>query len=300
MTDLQKISIIFPNFNGGKEPMECLRSIQKLDYPKQKIEVIVIDNNSTDGSKEKILQQFPKVIMIQNKSNLGFATAINQGIRIANGSLIFITNDDVILEKNSLRIMSEFITKNQKAGVLGGKIYFKNKPKKISSTGFRLNTWTSHISQSPRPNEIHQPDWVQGCAILIPKMLLTKIKYLDEKYSHSFEDVDLCLRIRELGFQITYLPHAVFWHGESTSSNKNLSFKYYNWYKCKIRFAIKNLPLINITSILIVQTFFIIPYRTVFLRDHRLIPFIKGLGWNLQNISQTMKDRKKLEVVKGK
>ena len=118
-----KVSIIFPNFNGGNEPLECLASIQKLNYLKEKIETIVIDNGSSDGSDIEIKKRFPKVKLIKNKSNLGFAKAINKGINKATGNFIFVTNDDLVFEKNSLKKLIEYARLHDEIGVIGGKIF---------------------------------------------------------------------------------------------------------------------------------------------------------------------------------
>src|SRR4030042_4827442 len=98
------ISIIFPNYNGGQNPLECLSSIEKLNYPKSKLETIIVDNHSTDESITKIKKQYLWVKIIELKKNLGFAGGINKGIKKANGTYLFITNDDILFEKNSLKI----------------------------------------------------------------------------------------------------------------------------------------------------------------------------------------------------
>src|SRR4030043_943571 len=71
MKPYPKITIIFPNYNGGNEPIECLKSIKKLSYPQKNLEVIIVDNDSKDGSKEEIEKKFPEVYLIKNSKNLG-------------------------------------------------------------------------------------------------------------------------------------------------------------------------------------------------------------------------------------
>lgn len=278
-----KVSIIFPNYNGGNEPLDCLSSIQKLNYPKDRLEAIVVDNGSTDGSDLQIRKRFPKVILLKNKYNLGFAKAINQGAEKSKGEYLFITNDDIVFDKNSLRFMVNYAMQNPNVGLLGGKIFLKEAPQKICSSGYMMNLWTGHIYISPYAHKNHEPDWVQGCAMLISKPIFKILGGLDEAFTHYFEDQDLALRIRRLGFKVVYLPKALFWHGEGTTANKNIDKKTFEWYKNKFRFILKNLPVLNILSIFFVQFFLILPYR-ILCFDKRSICMIHGLLWNLKRL----------------
>jgi GT2 family glycosyltransferase len=301
MITYPKVSIIFPNYNGGKEPLECIESIKNLNYPKDKIEIIVIDNKSTDGSLQRIRNQESgirnigqKLIIIENEENVGFAKAINQGIKHSNGKYIFITNDDILFEKNSLKYMINYMEEQPKVGITGGKIFLKSNPKKIVSCGYMMNLWTGNVYPAPKPNTIKEPHWVQGCAMLIPKVALKKLGLLDAGFSHYFEDFDICLRAKRSGFSVHYLPNAIFWHGEATTGNKDKKNKYYHWYKNKIRFVIKNLPLINVLSILLFQVLIVTPYRSLFLQDGRFIPFLKGFFWNIIHLPQTLEARRNI------
>lgn len=284
------VSIVFPNFNGGREPIDCLASIYRLSYPK--FEVIVIDNNSTDGSFEKIRKKFPKVKLIKNNENLGFAKAVNQGIKLSKGEYVFIGNDDIVFEKNSLKILIDSFLKDKSIGIMGGKIFSKKNKKKIISSGHMMNLWTGNIKPLKTDETQGEPFWIQGCAMLIPKLVLNKVGFLDPGFNHFFEDIDLCMRVRKIGLKVVYIPNAIFWHGDSISSNKNLPQKYYFWYKNKFRFILKNLHVYNILSIVLIQVFVITPYRSLVLRDGRLFPFLKGAGWNLLHLIETLNLRK--------
>ncbi len=292
MTNYPLISIIFPNFNGGKEPLDCLSSINNLKYPKNKLEVIIVDNHSTDGSDTAIKKQFPKVNLLKMTENLGFAEAINTGIKHARGKYIFIANDDLVFEKNSLKILINFLVQHANIGIIGGKIYYKYKPDKIASGGYLMNKWTGNIYPASDPDIAKEPDWLQGCAVLIPKSVFNKIGLLDPGYILSFDDFDLCQRAKNAGYKIVYLPYAVFWHGESLTVNRNKPHKYFHWYKSKFRFILKHLPPINILSIFIIQILIISPFRAIILHDGRFIPFLKGLYWNIKNFPQTIALRK--------
>lgn len=292
--DYPLVSILIPNFNGGKEPIECLESIQGLDYPKLKIEVIVIDNGSTDGSPKQIKQRFRKVRLIKNQQNLGFAQAINMGEESSRGELIFIGNDDLIFTPASLKTLVHYIRSNRQVGLVGGEIYAKLKPNQLLSAGFRMNRWTGDVVPRRRIEGTAEVDWVQGCAMLIPKRIFKMIGRLDNGFAKAyFEDVDLAWRVRQAGWKVVFVPGAKFLHGESITSNKNLSAKYFQWYKNKLRFVLKHGSWLNIVSIFCTQILIIMPYRGLFLHDKRMAPFVQGLVWNIQHLNQTLALRQK-------
>lgn len=289
------VSIIFVNFNGGKEPLECLDSIYCLNYPQNKIEVIVVDNNSIDGSDKQIKLKYPQVKLIKNKTNVGFVKAINYGIKKSTGQYVFIGNDDLIFEKNSIRVMIDYFAQHPRTGIIGGKIFFKDHPQQISSAGYLMNKWTGHIYPAPIFGKTKEPNWVQGCAMFVRRTLFNQIGLLDEDFSLIyFEDFDLCLRAKKNGWKVVYLPTAIFWHGQSTTMDKQKSNKYFQWYKNKIRFMIKHLPFMNIVCIISLQCFIMTPFRALILRDSRFLPFLQGLWWNLKNLNQTYQQREQL------
>jgi len=286
------VSIIFPNFNGGQEPLECLDSIAKLAYPKSKIEVLVIDNNSTDGSPQSIIKLFPWVKLIRLKENVGFIQAVNHGIHQAKGAYIFIGNDDLVFSPASLGVLINYIEKNKDVGALGGKVYYKNFPQEIASAGYMFDSWTGHIYCAQNSEKLKEVDWIQGCALLTTKLVIKKVGLFDEGFGFIyFEDTDFCFRVRQQGFKVTYLPTVEFWHGNTTTMNKNKPRKYYEWYKNKFRFMLKHLPLINICCIFFIQGFLVIPYRALILQDGRFIAYLKGLAWNIKHLRETLKNR---------
>ena len=224
---MASISIIFPILNGWRDTKNCLKSIAKLNYPKNKIEVIIINNASTDGSHAKIIEfakkhsyQFvgetkttskkkvmgispirinsrkPTLILIKNRINLGFAKAINQGILKANSDYLLITNNDVIFSKDYLKILTKHLKQNKKVGIIGGKIYYKNSQDKISFCGAKFSFYSGLLSLGKTPDRISKTDWLPGCNMLIKKEVINKVGKFDDKYPFYFEDFDFCLNTR--------------------------------------------------------------------------------------------------------
>lgn len=292
---LPSVSIITPNWNGGNEPLEFIQSIKKLHYPQKRIEIIVVDNGSTDGSPEKIAKKYPDVKLIRLKENIGYGPALNIGIKKSKGEYIFIGNDDLVLKKGSLERLATYLLENPNAGIVGGKIYFKNAPKKIASAGQRYNFFTGEIADYPNSNKEKEVMWVQGCAYLFPRSLINKIGMYDEGFAKIyFEDFDLCLRAKKTGFKVIYYPKAIFYHGQSTTMDKtSSSFKLFQWYKNKFRFILKQANLFQIFTSINLQLLVYTPYKAFVLRNKSFIPVMQSLFWNLKHIKETLQARKK-------
>src|SRR4030042_4231175 len=140
-----KVSIIFTNYNGGQNPLRCISSINTLNYLPELLEIIVIGNHSTDRSTKAIKRKHPKVKLLYQKRNLGFAGAVNIGIKKATGKYLFITNDDIVFEKNSLKILVDYAQNHPEIGIIGGK-QIKPQTPKINIGGRNFNLFTGKHS----------------------------------------------------------------------------------------------------------------------------------------------------------
>ncbi len=226
----------------SKDFKEFYESIKKLNYPKEKLEIIIIFNNSHALPKQT-QNKFPEVIFISPKKNLGFAKAVNLGITKSNGKYIFVGNEDLIVTPNSIKKMVSKMENRKNIGILGGKIYFKDKPIIIASHGHDFNFLLGLVKDDPRSPDIEKnPLWVDGGAMMISKKVLDKIGLFDEKFFPIyFEDADLCLRAKKAGWNVVYDPTIIFYHGQSQSFDAFPSWKkYLIWYKSKLRFMVKH------------------------------------------------------------
>src|SRR3990167_7096004 len=293
--NLPKVSIVFSNFNGGKEPLECLASIKKLNYPKNKIQTILIDNGSKDKSPEKIAGKFPEVNLIKLKKDIGLPASLNLGIKKSAGKYIFIANDDIVLEKSSIKNMVHFLEKNTNVGVLGGKVFYKNEPKKLSDSACDFNFYLGEIKKGLAKGE--QIKWLQSCSIMVPKIIFQKVGLFDSGfYPLYFDDFDFCLRVKNSGFKIVYLPIVTFWHGVGKTTRQFSNKKvYYWWYKNKIRFYLKNATIVQIITATLFQITAIC-IKSFKERQNVFSPFARALIVNIQEMNKIRKirDAKKL------
>ena len=234
------IHIIVLNWNGYNDTVECLESLQKVNYPDYKI--ILIDNGSRDGSVQKLKERFgkdEKIKIIANEENLGFAGGNNVGIEYAmekGADAVLLINNDTIVDENFLVELVKAAEENKRAGVLGSKIYYESDPKRIWSAGGKVNrllTKGVHIGYDEiderQYDEIKKCDYLTGCCLLVKKEVVKKIGVLADDYFLYYEDTDYCLRARKAGYDCLYVPASKIWHKISRSSKPgSSSYIYYH------------------------------------------------------------------------
>lgn len=217
---MTKTFIIILSFNGGKDIIECLKSLKR-----KTAEVAVVDNRSTDNSVELIRKNFPRVKIIENKKNLGFARGCNVGIRYAlkqgAGSVVLL-NPDTVVEKRFLRSFLKPLLKNR-ADIVAPVIKFKRAGEWVYDLGGKVNWWLGrpkHLESNKKGDRKQEVDYVSGCAMLVKQPVFEKIGFLDEKFFLYFEDVDFCLRAKKAGFKIAVEPKSVVVHKLVESKKK--------------------------------------------------------------------------------
>ncbi len=278
-----KVSIIFPTYNGWKDTKDCLISIKNLNYPREKVEVIVVDNASTDKTVSFIRKNFPWVKLLPQKKNLGFAKAINLGVKKNRSELILITNNDVVFEKDCLQALVKTLGDGPKIGAVGGRVYWKNQ-NKICIDGFRLNPYLGfHQFDLSGINRKRECDWVAGTCLLTKRKLFLNLGGFDEEYFFYFEDIDFCLRLKDAGLKLLYTPKAIAHHGYGRTTFKEKMEKiFFYGYRSRWRCLFKNAsPLQIITSSIFLLT--IPPLYQSWLTRHNIFkPMLKGLLSNLK------------------
>lgn len=236
---MPKVFIIVLNWNGWRDTIECLESLQKVDYPN--FEVLVVDNGSTDDSVQKIdecLQSAKNKLRVTSyklQVNLGFAGGNNAGTRYAlehGVDYAFILNNDTTVAPDFLTKLIEAGESDPKIGVAGPMIYFFDKPKTIWFGGGKIN-WLKNRGTHLHYQEIDRgqlsqnfdTDYITGCGLLIKKEVMEKIGLMAEDYFLYYEDADWNLRTKEAGYKIVLAPQAKIWHKVSASA-KELSESY--------------------------------------------------------------------------
>lgn len=236
-----KVFIVILNFNGWQNTIECLFSLSKLDIPKNiVVESIVVDNASSDSSVKKIKEEFPKLIMIENQTNLGFTGGNNEGVRLALASgadFVMLLNNDTIVHSDLVKNLLEPLGHDNVGGVVP-KIYFekgyefhKNRYKDqehgkvIWYAGGKMD-WDNLIGENIGVDEVDSGQFdvrmeielATGCCFMVRSDVLKNVGMLDDRYFLYYEDADLSQRIKKAGFKIIYTPAAILWHKNAESS----------------------------------------------------------------------------------
>lgn len=267
-----EVSIIIVNYNTKDLLRNCLNSIinttSDLSY-----EIIVSDNNSKDGSVEMIKSEFPKVLLIENEINGGFAYGNNKGIKISSGDFIFLLNSDTIILNDAIFKMLQYMKENKKIGILGPKLLnpdltdqtsvfayptifkefasifeikkllnnklFKKFIMKISIK-FLSNDVNQYLNNFKAKREIETVEVLVGAAMLIRREVIEKIGGLDEDYFMYYEEIDYCLNSAKHGWPCVFYPEAEIIHLIGQSSKKLNSFTFITRYKSMLHYFEKN------------------------------------------------------------
>lgn len=224
------VSVIIITWNAKNFLVNCLGSLHKKNSSKE-FELIIIDNNSTDGSIEFIEKNYPDAILIKNKSNKGVGPARNQGLKIAKGKYILILDVDTeFLTENGLMKLYNYMESNENVGILGAKLLFPNNEiqhscRKFPSIIVKLfnrfekvgkirdsQALKEHYMLDKDHEKIQKVDYVIGAFQFIRRELIEKIGFYDEKIFYGPEDIDFCLRAKKVGYDTYYFPGVRLYH----------------------------------------------------------------------------------------
>jgi len=216
-----KVFIIILNYNGSGVLKKCLTSVFKIDY--SNFEIVIVDNNSTDGSLEMAKTNFSKAIFIKNEANLGFAAGNNVGIKFAlerAADFVLLLNNDVEVEKNFLTQLINIVAENEKIG-LASPIIFDGQTKEIWFSGGHINWWrvkTNH-ERKIRTERFFNSQVITGCAMLVRAEVFQKAGLLDEEFLLYWEDADFSLKSKKAGFQNVVVSSSWIYHFEKSREN---------------------------------------------------------------------------------
>lgn len=226
MTPSPKVSIIILNWNGWKDTLECLQSVQQINYPNFRI--LVVDNGSSDESVAQIRQAFPDVDLLETGKNLGYAGGNNAGIAHAlneQPAFILLLNNDTVVDPDILTAFVNAASACPAAGIFGAKSYYYSKPDIIWTLGGKWDrsaTEVMFICQGERDTAAScvQPfevEHVIGCALFCRVDMVKNLGMMEEAFFLNFEEMDWCYRARAADYLSYSVPGAKLWHKVSVS-----------------------------------------------------------------------------------
>jgi GT2 family glycosyltransferase len=243
------VSIVVVNYNTLGLLRDCLNSVMQAEG--RACQIMVVDNASADGSADMVENEFPEVFLVRNSQNVGFAKANNQGITFAKGKYILLLNSDTIVRSGAIRIMSEFLDSDSTVGGVACKLLNEdgtiqasvgNRPgpmlllfrllgvsRLISddrtrqwlarSFGFLLGTTIrSYLTPYAVDHSPVEVESISAACLMLRKEVVEQVGVLDERFFMYLEDMDYCIRVRQAGWKLYYLPHCEIVHLAGASS----------------------------------------------------------------------------------
>lgn len=271
-------TIVIPNYNGIEYIENCLRSLEG-----EPAHIIVVDNGSTDGSRQIVQDKFPQVTLISLDRNYGFCKAVNTGIDNCKTTYVILLNNDTEVEKGFVRALEGAL--EQHPEVFSGAAQMRNlrHPELIDDAGdFYCALGWAFAGGKDKPLENYQRRRrifaACGGAAIYRRKVFDEIGYMDENHFAYLEDIDLGYRARIHGYDNLYVPEAVVYHaGSGASGSRYNDFKVELTSKNSIYLVYKNMPLLQIILNLpflsagfAVKTFF-------FIKKGLGLTYIKGL-----------------------
>jgi GT2 family glycosyltransferase len=252
------LSITICSWNTLEDTRACLQSLEALRH-EANFEVILIDNNSEDGSPAMVATEFPWVTLHAMAKNLGFTGGHNFGLEHRRGSHALLLNSDTVVHPGAIAAMIRFLEETPDAGIVGPKLLnpdgtlqpscrafpnpvaaiFRNTP---IGRLFPNNKYTrAYLMADWDHNSVRAVDWVSGAALLARKELIDKIGGLDPEYFMYCEDVDWCWRAWKAGWKVFYTPTGVITHAVGHSTDKAPNRMIGRHHRSMLRFYLKNM-----------------------------------------------------------
>lgn len=269
-----RVSVVIVNWNGSKDTIECVRSLNRLNS--LNYEIIIIDNASSDSERKLLVDYLGnKCLIVELRKNLGFALANNVGILIANqhgAEFVLLLNNDTVVDPSFLDEMLIVMQKNPSAGIAGGKVLLYDKSDRIWYAGGRLNMYLRHKTEGlfqvdePKFSFEKETDYVTGACMLIRASVFKKIGLLPREYFLGWEDIDYCFAARRSGFKCIYVPSSKIWHKASSSYKRHNSsyLQVFLGFKNRVIMRYKYLSRLQFTLFVSLQLGIIIPVHIVY------------------------------------
>jgi GT2 family glycosyltransferase len=245
LNSMTNLTIIIPNYNGKSYLENCFNSLNFQNYI---FDVIIVDNGSEDGSVKYIKENHPQYTLIENKENLGFSKAVNQGVKASHTDYVFLLNNDAELDQNCVSNLLECMGDDDEIFAVSSKMIQYHNREKLDDAGdeYSILGWTKKTGED-KPIQMYSKkrEIFSACAgaALYRRDVFDKIGLFDENFFAYLEDVDISYRARIHGFKCVYCPEAVVYHHTSgTSGSKYNEFKIKLAARNNVYLPYKNMP----------------------------------------------------------
>ncbi|HPI67517.1 MAG TPA: glycosyltransferase family 2 protein [bacterium] len=301
------VYLIILVWNGLKYLPRLFHDLENLAYPPEKIKIIALDSNSTDGSREFLEKlNLPNFSLIELEKNFGFALGNNIGMQyaLAHGAdYLVLLNQDISVEQNFLTELVDKTKTDPKIGVVQPLILYYQNHQEINSCGNELHYlgygWTNgnhqKINNSPQLTSLEDITYASGAAVLYTASMLKKIGLFDKKYFSYHEDSDLCLRARLQGYKIVLATKSVVYHDYHFPTQKNPQ-RYFWMEKNRLYLILKFYQWKTLFLILLMELIMSFGQLLFSLKNGYFWQFIKSRLWLLWHWFEIMTERKIIQA----
>ncbi|MBT0158544.1 glycosyltransferase family 2 protein [Candidatus Bathyarchaeota archaeon A05DMB-2] len=296
------VSIVILNYNGKDIVEKCVTSVLNTNYPN--FEIIFVDNASTDGSYESVIEKFGndnRLRVFRNDENMGFAEGNNIGLKKSKGSYITLLNNDTEVEKDWLLEVIRIAESNEEIGIIQSKLFFLSNRHILESAGAFIDKCgygfeRGFVKGSKVYCDVAEVFYANGAAVTIKKLALenmwrgTSRELFDPDYFFSYEDVDLCWRMKLAGYKTVIAPNSIVYHRRSTTTSRQLGKHIFHHCKNRIMTLIKNYSLTNLLHYLPLLIILELIRAWSHLskgRSEGAVAILKAITWNLIRFKQT-------------
>lgn len=300
------------NYNGKRFLDDCFNTLLATTYPN--VEIIMIDNKSTDDSVDYVKQKFPKVQIFQNGVNGGFSLAYNNSFKIAKGKYFVILNNDITVDPGWLEPLVAEAEKFPGIGALQPKLVSMLEPNKFEYAGASggyldiygfpfvrgriFNTIEEDFGQY---NDIRNVFWTTGAAMFVRAEALAKSGGLDEDFVHHMEEIDLCYRLNLVGYILKVVPKSVVYHyGGGIISYDSYMKTYWN-QRNSVFMMLKNLQRKHLLKFIIYRFFLdmlALGYALLCLNYKRFGALFHAYAWLIVHPRMIIRKRKEVKKIR--
>ncbi len=289
MNNKERVAVIILNWNGWRDTLDCINSLQHLSSPKLEVLLVVVDNGSTDESLQELSNK-PEFKLITCEVNKGFAKGCNVGIRESLNSpcdYVLLLNNDTVVGPNFLNPLINTFHKVPSVGIISPKIYYSEPSNQIWYAGgkFRQPRIIGEMVglgqiDSGQYNQEVPTDFAVGCCMITRNSVFQKIGLLDERFFFYHEDVDFSIRASQAGFQVWYQPDSYIFHKVSHSTEHDSSLRAFLEAESRIVFFAKHIHGIRLIGVFILEffrTFRVVLKSILTWRKSISVSYIQGL-----------------------
>lgn len=256
-----ELSVVVTHYRNPELLKECLNSI-KVNTDLTDYELIVADSETEERTTLMLKNDFPEVKHLKNEKNTGFSRLVYQGFENSRGDYVLFLNGDIVMKKNSIDKLLEFIKSQPEAGMVGPKllnfngtaqpscfrfyspftILYRRTP--LGKLGFAKKHLDRFLLKDKDLSKIQEVDWIMGSAMMTRRSAIEKVGPIDTRFISYFEDVDWCRRFWENGYKVLYYPEVEMYHfhGKFSATNKGVLQAFFG------KFGRQNRAVVHISS----------------------------------------------------